>query len=163
MPTGRRPHMALLRPCRQVAICLLGRLSLTYSAQDPTAEKRTDNADPGRNRGSIRVSLPAADTLSGHKIAAGIDCCPGHNRLRGIELMPQKTNYAADAGRIAELQRDIRSGALSASALVERCGPEPRRMSGGRSTPYSIGTAFGARSWTQRSVRTKLTGRYCQS
>jgi len=41
--------------------------------------------------------------------------------LRGIELMPQKTNYAADAGRIAELQRDIRSGALSASALVERC------------------------------------------
>ena len=35
--------------------------------------------------------------------------------------MPQKTNYAADAGRIAELQRDIRSGALSASALVERC------------------------------------------
>ena len=35
--------------------------------------------------------------------------------------MPQKTNYAADAGRIAELQQDIRSGALSASALVERC------------------------------------------
>ena len=35
--------------------------------------------------------------------------------------MPQKTSYAADAGRIAELQRDIRSGALSASALVERC------------------------------------------
>jgi len=35
--------------------------------------------------------------------------------------MPQKTNYAADASRIAELQRDIRSGALSASALVERC------------------------------------------
>ena len=35
--------------------------------------------------------------------------------------MPQKTNYAANAGRIAELQRDIRSGALSASALVERC------------------------------------------
>jgi hypothetical protein len=33
--------------------------------------------------------------------------------------MPQKTNYAADAGRIAELQQDIRSGALSASALVE--------------------------------------------
>ena len=63
--------------------------------------------------------------------------------------MPQKTYYAADAGRIAELQRDIRSGALSASALVERCGPEPRRMSGGRSTPYSIGTAFGARSWTR--------------
>ena len=55
------------------------------------------------------------------KIAAGINCCPGRNRLRGIELMPQKTNYAADAGRIAELQRDMRSGALSASALVERC------------------------------------------
>jgi aspartyl-tRNA(Asn)/glutamyl-tRNA(Gln) amidotransferase subunit A len=35
--------------------------------------------------------------------------------------MPQQTNYAADAGRIAELQRDVRSGALSASALVERC------------------------------------------
>jgi aspartyl-tRNA(Asn)/glutamyl-tRNA(Gln) amidotransferase subunit A len=35
--------------------------------------------------------------------------------------MPQKTNYAADAGGIAELQRDIRSGALSASALVEHC------------------------------------------
>ena len=31
------------------------------------------------------------------------------------------TNYAADAGRIAEMQVDIRSGALSASALVERC------------------------------------------
>ena len=35
--------------------------------------------------------------------------------------MPQQTNYAADAGRIAELQRDIRSGALSSGALVERC------------------------------------------
>src|SRR5215468_11043304 len=35
--------------------------------------------------------------------------------------MPQQTNYAADAGRIAELQRDIRSGTLSAAALVERC------------------------------------------
>jgi aspartyl-tRNA(Asn)/glutamyl-tRNA(Gln) amidotransferase subunit A len=35
--------------------------------------------------------------------------------------MPQQTNYAADAGRIAELQRDIRSGALSGSTLVERC------------------------------------------
>jgi aspartyl-tRNA(Asn)/glutamyl-tRNA(Gln) amidotransferase subunit A len=31
------------------------------------------------------------------------------------------TNYAADAGRIAELQRDIRLGALSSRALVERC------------------------------------------
>ncbi len=39
----------------------------------------------------------------------------------GIEPMSQQTNYAADAGRIVELQRDIRSGALSASALVERC------------------------------------------
>ena len=35
--------------------------------------------------------------------------------------MLQQTNYAADAGRIAELQRDIRSGALSARVLVERC------------------------------------------
>src|SRR4030095_10991740 len=35
--------------------------------------------------------------------------------------MPQQTNYAADAGRIAELQRDVRSGALSARALLERC------------------------------------------
>jgi aspartyl-tRNA(Asn)/glutamyl-tRNA(Gln) amidotransferase subunit A len=35
--------------------------------------------------------------------------------------MPQQTNYAADAGRISELQRGIRSGALSASTLVERC------------------------------------------
>jgi aspartyl-tRNA(Asn)/glutamyl-tRNA(Gln) amidotransferase subunit A len=35
--------------------------------------------------------------------------------------MLQQTNYAADAGRIAEMQRDIRSGALSASVLVERC------------------------------------------
>src|SRR5258706_215855 len=34
--------------------------------------------------------------------------------------MAQQTNFAADAGRIAELQRDIRSGALTASALVER-------------------------------------------
>jgi aspartyl-tRNA(Asn)/glutamyl-tRNA(Gln) amidotransferase subunit A len=35
--------------------------------------------------------------------------------------MLQQTNYAADAGRIAELQRDMRSGALSARTLVERC------------------------------------------
>src|SRR5262250_1204523 len=35
--------------------------------------------------------------------------------------MPQQTNFAADAGRIAELQRDIRSGRLTAGALVERC------------------------------------------
>jgi aspartyl-tRNA(Asn)/glutamyl-tRNA(Gln) amidotransferase subunit A len=35
-------------------------------------------------------------------------------------MLPQ-TNFASDAGRIAELQRDIRSGVLSASALVERC------------------------------------------
>ena len=35
--------------------------------------------------------------------------------------MPQQTNYAADAGRIAALQLDIRSGTLSAVALVERC------------------------------------------
>src|SRR5258706_15978845 len=34
--------------------------------------------------------------------------------------MAQQTNFAADAGRIADLQRDIRSGALTASALVER-------------------------------------------
>src|SRR5262249_10332723 len=36
-------------------------------------------------------------------------------------IMAETTNFAADAGRIAELQRDIRSGALSAGALVERC------------------------------------------
>jgi aspartyl-tRNA(Asn)/glutamyl-tRNA(Gln) amidotransferase subunit A len=35
--------------------------------------------------------------------------------------MPHKTNYTADAGRIADLQRDVRSGTLSASTLVERC------------------------------------------
>ena len=35
--------------------------------------------------------------------------------------MPEQTTYAADAGRIADLQRDIRSRALSAEALVERC------------------------------------------
>jgi aspartyl-tRNA(Asn)/glutamyl-tRNA(Gln) amidotransferase subunit A len=35
--------------------------------------------------------------------------------------MLQQTNYAADAGSVADLQSDIRSGALSASALVERC------------------------------------------
>jgi hypothetical protein len=35
--------------------------------------------------------------------------------------MLQQTIYASDAGRIAELQRDIRSGALSESTLVERC------------------------------------------
>ena len=35
--------------------------------------------------------------------------------------MPQQTNYAADAGRIAELQRDLRSGAMSAAALLDRC------------------------------------------
>jgi len=35
--------------------------------------------------------------------------------------MAQQTNHAADAGRVAELARDIRSGALTASALVERC------------------------------------------
>ena len=35
--------------------------------------------------------------------------------------MPQQTHYAADPGRIAELQRDIRAGTLSAAALVERC------------------------------------------
>jgi aspartyl-tRNA(Asn)/glutamyl-tRNA(Gln) amidotransferase subunit A len=35
--------------------------------------------------------------------------------------MLYQTNYGADAGRIAALQRDIRSGALTASALVERC------------------------------------------
>ena len=34
--------------------------------------------------------------------------------------MAETTNFAADAGRIAALQRDIRSGALTASALVER-------------------------------------------
>jgi hypothetical protein len=42
----------------------------------------------------------------------------GRNRVEGDRPIPQKTNYAADAGRIAELQRDIRSGAMSASALV---------------------------------------------
>jgi aspartyl-tRNA(Asn)/glutamyl-tRNA(Gln) amidotransferase subunit A len=35
--------------------------------------------------------------------------------------MLQQPNYAADAGRIAALQRDIRLGALSSSALVESC------------------------------------------
>ena len=35
--------------------------------------------------------------------------------------MLQQTNYVADAGRVADLQRHIRSGAMSASALVERC------------------------------------------
>jgi len=35
--------------------------------------------------------------------------------------MGQQPSYAADAGRIAELQRDIRSGVLSAAVLVERC------------------------------------------
>ena len=35
--------------------------------------------------------------------------------------MLQQTNHVADAGGIADLQRDIRSGTLSASALVERC------------------------------------------
>src|SRR5262249_10494647 len=39
----------------------------------------------------------------------------------GVRPMPQQTRYAADAGRIVELQRDIRSGALSSAALVERC------------------------------------------
>src|SRR5260221_11826757 len=34
--------------------------------------------------------------------------------------MAQQTNFAADAGRIAELQRGLRSGAVTASALVER-------------------------------------------
>jgi Asp-tRNA(Asn)/Glu-tRNA(Gln) amidotransferase A subunit family amidase len=34
--------------------------------------------------------------------------------------MLQQTNYAADSGRVAELQRDIRSGALTASVLLER-------------------------------------------
>ena len=43
-------------------------------------------------------------------------------RLReGLRVMLQQTSYAADAGRIAGLQRDIRSGALSAKTLVERC------------------------------------------
>jgi aspartyl-tRNA(Asn)/glutamyl-tRNA(Gln) amidotransferase subunit A len=37
------------------------------------------------------------------------------------EAMPQQPNYPADPGRIAKLQRDIRSGALTSSALVERC------------------------------------------
>jgi aspartyl-tRNA(Asn)/glutamyl-tRNA(Gln) amidotransferase subunit A len=35
--------------------------------------------------------------------------------------MAQQTTYAADAGRIATLARDIRGGGLTASALVERC------------------------------------------
>ena len=35
--------------------------------------------------------------------------------------MPEQSDYAADAGRIAELRRDIRSGALTARVLVERC------------------------------------------
>jgi aspartyl-tRNA(Asn)/glutamyl-tRNA(Gln) amidotransferase subunit A len=35
--------------------------------------------------------------------------------------MLQQINYAADAGRIAKLQKDIRLGALSVSALVEHC------------------------------------------
>jgi hypothetical protein len=34
--------------------------------------------------------------------------------------MLQRTNYSANAGSVADLQSDIRSGALSASALVER-------------------------------------------
>jgi aspartyl-tRNA(Asn)/glutamyl-tRNA(Gln) amidotransferase subunit A len=37
------------------------------------------------------------------------------------QAMLHQPNYAADAGRIAELQRDIRSRALSSSALLERC------------------------------------------
>ena len=35
--------------------------------------------------------------------------------------MLQQTSYVADAGRVADLQRDIRSGALTARVLVERC------------------------------------------
>src|SRR5215470_14652718 len=35
--------------------------------------------------------------------------------------MSVQPNYAADAGRIADMQRDIRSGALTAPALVQRC------------------------------------------
>ncbi len=35
--------------------------------------------------------------------------------------MLQQTNYATDGGRIAQMESDIRSGALSASVLVERC------------------------------------------
>ncbi len=35
--------------------------------------------------------------------------------------MLEQINYAADAGRIAKLQKDIRLGALSVSALVEHC------------------------------------------
>jgi aspartyl-tRNA(Asn)/glutamyl-tRNA(Gln) amidotransferase subunit A len=35
--------------------------------------------------------------------------------------MAEQTNFAADAGRIADLQRDLRAGALTAGALVERC------------------------------------------
>jgi aspartyl-tRNA(Asn)/glutamyl-tRNA(Gln) amidotransferase subunit A len=60
--------------------------------------------------------------------SAGTHCREGTGVVRwlnqskeGIEPMPQQNNYAADAGRIAKLQRDIRSGALSAGALVERC------------------------------------------
>ena len=40
--------------------------------------------------------------------------------------MLQQTNYVADAGRVADLQRDIRSGAMSASALVELSGAHRR-------------------------------------
>jgi hypothetical protein len=53
--------------------------------------------------------------------------------------MPQKTNYAADAGRIAELQRDIRSGALSASALVVFPGASLR--------PSSASPSVGMGAW----------------
>ena len=35
-------------------------------------------------------------------------------------MTTKATNFAADAGRIAELQRELRSGALTSSALVER-------------------------------------------
>jgi aspartyl-tRNA(Asn)/glutamyl-tRNA(Gln) amidotransferase subunit A len=41
--------------------------------------------------------------------------------VKESQAMLQQPNYAADAGRIADLQRDIRSRALSSSALVERC------------------------------------------
>jgi aspartyl-tRNA(Asn)/glutamyl-tRNA(Gln) amidotransferase subunit A len=37
------------------------------------------------------------------------------------QAMLEQPSYAADAGRIAALQRGIRSGALTASGLVERC------------------------------------------
>jgi aspartyl-tRNA(Asn)/glutamyl-tRNA(Gln) amidotransferase subunit A len=37
----------------------------------------------------------------------------------GVRVTGQ-TNFSADAGRIADMQRDIRSGALTATALVER-------------------------------------------